>query len=1333
MDGKIKTSTMNKIGSSAFHLFVYITLLTLISVATSAQCDNVSLACNNGINISTNNNCEAELCVNLMLENSVEGFTIDDFVLSLTDEDDVPLTGTTTAGNCHVVNESHVGIIKASVSLPICGVSCWGYINLEDKVGPGFVQCDGTEFGLGTTDITCEDFIAGVGVVVPTLSGSCNTSIEPTFEDENTGIQCSGIYSGTIVRTWTASDESGNSTICKQRFRILKFDINNVVFPEDTVHLIDFPCDTLVTHPDSLGYPIGIECPNVMYFYNDIYTESCGAQKKFLRDWFVIDWCTGESRTDGQVVKSLDVRGPQGIDCGPRIRHIQASGFSCTAKAVLDPYQELLDGVINASDCSGPLSIDVSFKLPAPGSTSPSVGPFIAIQPDSNNLFAIPAILRDTTWVRYCFTDDCGNGPSLNTGANAATFTNCCDFELVVSDNQPPTAICEGFTKVSLSPTGTTEVFAHTFDDHSYDACGSVVGYEAKRVTDGCNVGTNFSDKVRFCCNDVGETLSVILKVLDDDGNFSECTSRVCVTDLNAPTVNCPDDVTIDCLEDYTDSSIVDNATGTNGCLGIVDADGVDYDLTDFDVSCSTGTIIRNIYFENTQGDTINSCAQLITVSSDSTSAMLLEGDYTGPSNVMVDVCNAFSIHPDQIGYPTTTKTFGCLNIGISYEDSNPVTSTQDGVCYTIVRSWTVVDWCRYDSATPGSHALYFVQNITVSNSGVPTISCPDMQMVITEEINCRADIELNATLVDACSLGSVVTWAIDIDSDTIVDLRGDSLSASGNYPVGEHLITFTAVNECQGTPASCTFPFIIKGDRPPLPICLASVTWTLSENGQAVVWASDFDLKSEGGCDGADSLTFSFISPLDAAYPQGSQTFTCNDLPNGVSESIMLEVYIVDESGVYESCNVILVLQDSNDICPDVGSSTTLGGSVMTEMGEAVENVMVNLSNTTDAISDMKMTTTTGNYAFLGVDYYDDYAIAPEHNVDPLNGVSTLDLVQIQRHILGLENLDTPYKLIAADVNDDHRINGLDLVQLRKLILGIFIEFPQNDSWVFVSDDHQFMDVTAPWDYDNAINVEDLLGSKMDVDFTAVKVGDVNNSASVDDNKVELRSGNSLFLSGIDVSFERGELVQVPFVIEEDIEMTGVQLTVEFDAESLLFQGVDADKLDMTEANFALLNNHNGVITISYSDIDNHDLVEGDNLFNLYFESKSTGELSEMIKISSTVLQSEIYNSENEIRNIEYVFRGQGHAADGIELFQNQPNPFSESTTIAFYMPYTQNVNLNIYNADGKMIWQQSGQFGKGISEFVISTEDLDADGILIFRLESRETSITRKMILIK
>jgi hypothetical protein len=53
------------------------------------------------------------------------------------------------------------------------------------------------------------------------------------------------------------------------------------------------------------------------------------------------------------------------------------------------------------------------------------------------------------------------------------------------------------------------------------------------------------------------------------------------------------------------------------------------------------------------------------------------------------------------------------------------------------------------------------------------------------------------------------------------------------------------------------------------------------------------------------------------------------------------------------------------------------------------------------------------------------------------LSGLTTFNLVCMQKHILGLDTLDG-YKQLAADANKSNSITTFDIVLFRKLILGI-------------------------------------------------------------------------------------------------------------------------------------------------------------------------------------------------------------------------------------------------------------------------------------------------------
>ncbi|MBK8043923.1 MAG: hypothetical protein IPK21_15450 [Haliscomenobacter sp.] len=137
------------------------------------------------------------------------------------------------------------------------------------------------------------------------------------------------------------------------------------------------------------------------------------------------------------------------------------------------------------------------------------------------------------------------------------------------------------------------------------------------------------------------------------------------------------------------------------------------------------------------------------------------------------------------------------------------------------------------------------------------------------------------------------------------------------------------------------------------------------------------------------------------------------------------------------------------------------------------------------------------GAYRFGGLKTGYDYSITPGLDRHPLDGVSTLDLIQIQKHILGIRPLGSPYKLLAADVNNSRSVSTLDLVQLRKLILGIETKFAHNTSWRFVDAAFLFPDPANPWKtaFPEVANINNLQAD-VKADFVAIKIGDVNGSA---------------------------------------------------------------------------------------------------------------------------------------------------------------------------------------------------------------------------------------------
>ncbi len=129
-------------------------------------------------------------------------------------------------------------------------------------------------------------------------------------------------------------------------------------------------------------------------------------------------------------------------------------------------------------------------------------------------------------------------------------------------------------------------------------------------------------------------------------------------------------------------------------------------------------------------------------------------------------------------------------------------------------------------------------------------------------------------------------------------------------------------------------------------------------------------------------------------------------------------------------------------------------------------------------------------------------FTVTPSKQQHPLNGVTTLDLSLISKHILNIEPLDSPYKILAADANQDGKVNTYDLILLRRLILGKIDALPNGRSWRFLPYSFEFPNPLNPFaqpfpERIEVSNTEDPMPEYFN--FIGIKIGDVDFSADPD------------------------------------------------------------------------------------------------------------------------------------------------------------------------------------------------------------------------------------------
>lgn len=1215
--------------------------------------------------------------------------------------------------NYDLLIESRIGNVKSSVDASICQFSC----NDQDRILNQTVSNASTP---------------------PVFVDACS-SVTLSKKDEVTNLSCSDRFSRIIKRTWTATDKSGNAVTTVQYLYFKRPSLADVVCPANWIKDCRTPFDKLpngAPKPEVSGFPQNISCNNIQLYYEDVVFKLCGAGIKVLRKWTILDWCTGEDKICDQTIKIEDniapiVTCPADITSNPNnpADVVPVAPGSCSASWAVKPP-------IVISECSG-VTWDISFMKADKNGNPPVNGLWVKVDGDTRvqgtspayaptisstaRPFTIVGLPVGRTWLKYTITDECGNATD-------------CFTEVDVVDLIPPTAICDGHTVISIDDSGYGDLYATSLDDHSLDNCGPIVKYEVRRKSTTCagyESDLNFGPKVTFCCGDITKPdsyVTVILRVYDKAGNYNDCETQVKVQNKRPPVIVCPENKTLTCgdsrIDAWVSGTVAFDTTffgkpTTGGICGTgVFASRIISNTADN--KCKTGVVTREWYLIS---DPSIKCTQRLTI----VSPPFSEGDVTFPGEKTIASCNLDDAAPDALNSKPSVRNVGCRDIGITYTDQ--LFYNVDNICIKILRTWKVIDWCSYQQSGVIAERT---QVIKLTGSGGAVFKNCKNQTYETVSGQCDIELTLTADAEDGCTKQEDLkySWTVDLNKDGVSDMSGNGKTFTRIFPVGTHSVKFSVVNRC-GVPTSCTYDVIVTATKKPTPVCYREVVWVMDPSGSTEVWASDFDLKSYANCT-TGSLKFTF----DEAGKETGKKFTCGDIPNGQAVKIPLRMYVFDKSGNFDFCEVILNLQDSplTNACPDKSSLLpSISGIIRTEAKDPVEGANVNLDNTTANTEDTYKSKEDGTYKFSGLNVFDFKEINAKMNENPINGVSTLDIVQIQRHILGLEPLDSPYKILAADINNSKSVTSSDLTALRKLILGVTNEFENNTSWRFVPESYVFQDPLYPFDYQEKVLLDSIYEDVKDVNFIAVKIGDVNNTATVNahSNKTQTRGSNALFVID-DKQFEPGKLLKVDIKAGELMDIMGTQFTMKFDADAMEYSTLRSGLVKVNAYNVNFNQVSNGILTFSIDIANGIRLNPNDVLFSLDFITKTTGS-TDKISIMQNGLAPEVYDLQSNVRKLDLQVRnGEVSTLQNI-LYQNQPNPFKDYTTVSFELAKASAGTLKIMDVTGKLVYSIQNTFSKGYNTIHIENNQLNGAGIYYYQVDTDSFSATKKMILIE
>lgn len=1259
--------------------------------------ENISLACNSAINIAVSSDCIIQLEPDDVLEDM--HYNNESYIITITDPD----TGEEIEEGS-LASDVLFDTLQYSVLHVCSGNSCWGNIVFEDKYTPQIVCSVDTIVCIDSDSPSVLGFPLPESANVLDIGGQeyivenfdpCGDAVL-SYEDVETNNHCATDFIYVVERNWTFTDFSGGISTCTQIINKTRTTVEDVVFPGDWDGIMNpvLSCDgdypTLPSgypDPSFTGFPTEGVCDHIAITFTDLVSEICGATIKVVRKWKAIDECTSDFISNNQILKIEDSEAPI-FDCPNDQVFEIVDPSACDATVMVSVPDTFID-------CS---AVSFSAEIVSIDQNGNTTGTTTAMSLEGNNFRSFNRGIGDHR-ITYTAIDECGNESS-------------CSFEVTIYDGIPPTAICDISTTISLDNAGSALVPYTTFDSGSFDNC-EIDKIEVSRGANGCGADSGFSDHITLCCADANTDVMVILRVTDKAGNVNTCMVTVTVQDKKLPVITCPPSQTISCTSDYSDLSQFGTATATDNCVFTVE-ETVDYQLN----TCGVGSIYRTFTATDEAGNEA-SCTQVITVTDFTPFGI---DDIIWPANYTTTECVNPELDPDDLplinSYPQLNDKPCSL---VTSEYSDKIFTNANGACKTIFRTWVVIDQCT-------SNEFSFIQKIYITDNISPVFeSCSNKILEGPSVGECLYLISYDKVATDECTAEDslVYEYRIDIDDNGTLDITGHTSTLSEELPAGTHKVNWYVRDECNNVEA-CLEYITIEDTKKPTPYCIGGISTVIMPQGGFIdIWASDFNLASEDDCTASEDLLYSFTPDID----ETSLTYTCDSLDGASQKIFTIRMYVHDEAGNFDYCTAMIRIT-ANLACDTTNTLTfDLQGKVGTEDDSNMEGVELELTQMSNSEKYTSISDESGIYAFVDLPQAVNFELRAHYEDEAINGITTLDIVLIQKHILGIQTLDSPYKIIAADVNGSENVSGADIVQLRKLILGYYDEFPASPSWRFIATNQVFIDELSPWPLEES--VEFVASQSFEVeDFISIKVGDVNLTRTMGfaDDEPIIRSTKTITLDYEILNDGYTSNLQISH--DDQLTLLGLQFTMDLDSDAPF--AVESVKPAALAIEASMIRQDKNFLHVCYSE------PVAKTINGLLFEFNFGPTSLSHIVLNQSIMKAEAYvETASGIEVYQVDLRQKENQSttqvNKLVVLQNKPNPFTDYTEIPFTMTSSDLVTLEIRDVTGVLLLSKTSLFQSGENRFTIQSSDFTKqlkDGVLIYTISNSTERISRKMV---
>ena len=624
--------------------------------------------------------------------------------------------------------------------------------------------------------VQCDDIPDPASV---TANDACDPAPTVSFNEQTVSGNCPDNYK--IVRTWTATDDCGNTTSSQQVITVVDTEAP-VLGPLPASTTIE--CDQPVVAPAPVDATDNCDADPTVTLNVEVVDGACPEESVIIRTWTAVDNC-GNTATGSQTITIVDTTPP-------------------TITNVPDEVTLECDEVIPADEPDVADNCDDNPTLSLEEQTIPGQCP--------------QEYLLIRTWTAE---DNCGNSstaqqvikvfdttapelvavhPLLIGLKNLDTLTFPCD-DVVIFDEEDMVGMdnCDQDVDITFSEIETQGdcpqdgfIFEFVCTWTATDDCGNssaftivvrIVDEEAPvfsnvpadltlecdedipsdqpTADDNCDgeIDITANEQIKIGACKYSYTITRTWTATDDCGNTATASQEITIVDTTAPElIGVPDDVTIECDEDLPDPAQV---TAVDNCDPNPE---VTFKEAIQDGDCPQEYVLLRIWQAEDACGNSSTATQRITVI-----------DSTPP--LLIGVPNDMTVECDEVPDAANVKAVDACDPDVQVSLEEDILPGNCPQSYTIIRTWRAEDDCG--NVSTGSQTVTVVDTEAPVFTQLPgdlTIACDQPLPPLDFEAvdNCSQDLEVEITLE-----GGV---ACDGEADrriiTVTDECGNSATA---------------------------------------------------------------------------------------------------------------------------------------------------------------------------------------------------------------------------------------------------------------------------------------------------------------------------------------------------------------------------------------------------------------------------------------------------------------------------------------------------------------------------------------------------------------------------